>query len=140
MTRSNINIQIKRPYATSYVLKIATFALSITGCKIITYELQMYLIRLFDLKMKVEDVGDSDENRPANLLCQTCIRLPKLVHPDSAVCSRRQFVVYLRADVRTQCTIAKHRSTALERCKQCTLRCEISLAKRIAFYVIIRSF
>ena len=39
----NINIPIERPYATSYLLAIALFALSVIVCEILTVEMRMTL-------------------------------------------------------------------------------------------------
>ena len=39
--RSNVNMPIKRPHATSYVLAIALFTLSVTICEIFTFKMCM---------------------------------------------------------------------------------------------------
>ena len=50
----------------------------VTVCEIITYELPNEVNSNFDLKMKVEDVDDLDDNWQTNLLCQLIyIRMKK---------------------------------------------------------------
>ena len=50
------------PYATSYLLPIAMFALSVTVCEITAYELPFVLDSNLNLN-EVKDVDDLDEYR-----------------------------------------------------------------------------